>query len=115
MDNTIIIKRKKYILSPRVTKYVLDWIEEGKNIPEDDHIKGLIYLSIMVQDSLKSTFFILPFYKKFRYIKFFFKRNISYVLNNIPIKTMIVAQGIINELEGNKKKVQEVMEIQVNK
>lgn len=94
------INGKKYELSARKAKDVLNLQEACKNQDESD-LSGFIVMAKVICDSLKSTRERMPFYKRI-FIK---KITVKYLLAKLSTLEIAVAFNDIAEIEGGKKKV----------
>lgn len=94
------IKGKKYILSPRKTKDVLDLVEASKN-QEENNLSSFIIMAQVICDSSKATYKNLSFLKKI-----FTKRiSLKYLLVNLSAQEIQDYFNEVIELEGGKKKM----------
>lgn len=112
----MLLNRRKYVLSKRKAKDVLDLAKESKEyeypkenepITEKQLDNLLVLMAQVINDSLKATYMNLPLWRKVFNLKYrkFFKGAASLLIINLPEDELTTYYLEVLELEGGKKKV----------
>lgn len=102
------IKNKEYKLSPRRTQDYLNLLESSRSLfgdQQNSDISNLLLIATALADSLKSTAMELSFFARLRYRKFYQKRGVHYLLNNMSVLELVEAHDELAQIESVKKKV----------
>lgn len=102
------INGEEYVLSQR---RAVDYIELGlatSKHEEPDQLSNTITMAKVVCDSLKATYFRLGMLRGFRYRRFLKPECVTWLLESISTSDLYDACGDVSDLEGLKKKAQEL-------
>lgn len=100
----LMIKGREYKLSPRYAIDVLELAAVTKAIDSSDWSSGFAIAAKIVVDSLRATYRELPWYRRFRYLRFSRGGGLQFILRSLSERGLGEAVSSVLELEGVKKK-----------
>jgi hypothetical protein len=103
------INGRLFTLSQRRASDVLELAAAVEKRGESDSLMNYLSLAQIISDSLKATYKSLGPLKGWRYRTFASSRGVRCLLDALSPSELGEAYGKLSEIEGTKKKVQEVV------